>query len=81
VTFAALFLFAKRSWMMLICFLLYPILVKIYHPSYIYGIGYGGFLVAFDENFVIIVWSIVVFLTEAAAAGAVKLIKSLIKAI
>jgi hypothetical protein len=62
-----------RYW--IFSFPLYPILIKIYHPQNIYGIGYDGFLVSFHENVGITIWTVIVLLTELIIYAIVKLIK------
>lgn len=62
-----------RYW--LIFLLLYPILVVLYHPANIYGIGYGMFSIGL---LTIVFLTIAVLLTEFLCWGLVKFLKTII---
>ena len=65
----------RNTWCWIISFPIYPILIKLYHPTDAYGIGYDGFLISFNENFYIILVSLFILIVEVVACIFVKLIQ------
>lgn len=66
VLFGQIFL-VKNIWCWIVTFLIYPILVKIYHPKDLYGIGYDGYVISFNENFDIIFLATLILIIEILA--------------
>lgn len=61
VLFVSVYYYTDRILYWAASFFVYPILVKVYHPNFAYGIGYDGFLISFNENVVIFMRVILVF--------------------
>jgi hypothetical protein len=76
VGFFGFYFLMDRSWYWILSIPFYPLLVKMYHPKNIYGIGYDGYLISLHENIGIFVWSVVVLLIQLIEY---LIIKNLIK--